>query len=86
MTAPLIFGIGYRDDSAIVQTAEMIIPTFAAYCKENEGVAVLEKLAHQLFDFGDITFMSVWTDAGNDAYAEDSVSNSECLRDDVPTG
>ena len=69
----------------MIQTPEIIIPTFAAYCKENEGMRVLDKLAHQRFNFGDITFMSVWTCTGDDTYMEDPMNDSECLRDNVHT-
>lgn len=85
LTASLVFRVGYRDCSAVIQTHEIIIPTFAAYCKENEGMGVLDKLAHQPFNFGDITFMSVWTCTGDDTYMEDPMSNSECQPDNVLT-
>jgi hypothetical protein len=46
-------------------------------------MGVTDKVAHQLFNLRNVTFVSVWTDAGDDTYVHGPVSNSRCLLDNM---
>src|SRR5258706_4278581 len=46
MTAPLVFRIGYENSSALINKLERIARTFAAYCKKDQAMGILNKPAH----------------------------------------
>jgi len=59
MTTPLVLRVGCRNLSANMRRPEGITLTFTAYYEKNEAMGILDELAHQLLDVGNVALASI---------------------------